>query len=191
MASIRQITGADLLIGASAVNYNPHFLYFSSPYPPDAALGSMSEWPQVPALLVLDSFAPHLRHQMLEKATGHRQEMWVLRRHASGPEDQNLAMLRRTAKLYAELPKKSRVLHRDGCWESAAWDVEPSLFTTQHWRLTMHSAALQQNQTLHPATVQQYLNQPVHLCYAFHWRENPVPPLLLLSPSAPTRCSAT
>ena len=111
LASIRQITGADLLIGASAVNYNPHFLYFSSPYPPDAALGSMSEWPQVPALLVLDSFAPQLRHQMLEKAACHHQEMWVLWRHASGPEDQNLAMLRRTAKLYAELPKKSMVLH--------------------------------------------------------------------------------
>ena len=98
------------------------------PYSSNASLGSVPEWPQVPALLVLDSFAPQLRHQMLEKAACLRQETWTLRRHTSGPEDLNLAMLRRSAKLYAELPKKSMVLHREGCWESAAWpgDVESS-----------------------------------------------------------------
>jgi ribonuclease HI len=116
----------------------------------------------------------------LEKAACHRQGMWVLLRHASGPEEPNLATLRRAAQLYAELPKKSMVLHREGYWESAAWDVESSRFTTQLWRLNMHSEALQQDQALHPEAVQQHLSQVDHLRYAFHWRESPIPPRLLL-----------
>ena len=35
VAYLRQITGSELLIGASAVTYNPHFPYFSFPYSPD------------------------------------------------------------------------------------------------------------------------------------------------------------
>ena len=170
MARIQKITGAELLIGASAVNYNPHFLHFSSPHPIDEFLGSVCEWPQLPALLILDSFAPPLRRQILEKAANHRQEMWVLRRHVNGLEEQNLttSTLRQVAQLYAELPKKSMVLHRDGYWESAAWDVDSSRFTSQLWKLNMHSAELQQDLPLCPEAVQQHLSQVEHLHYAFH-----------------------
>ncbi len=39
---------------------------------------SASEWPLVPALLIIDSFTTHLRHQVLEKATTHHLGVWVL-----------------------------------------------------------------------------------------------------------------
>jgi hypothetical protein len=61
VASIRQITGSELLIGASAVTYNPYFRYCSSQYLPDMCLGAVAEWPKVPDLLVIDSIAPQLR----------------------------------------------------------------------------------------------------------------------------------
>jgi hypothetical protein len=38
------------------------------------------------------------------------------------------------AKLYAELPKKTRVLHKEGCWEQASWDVFPTRNITQLWK---------------------------------------------------------
>ena len=43
VAYLRQITGSELLIGASAVTYNPHFPYFSSPYSPDVHFGAVAE----------------------------------------------------------------------------------------------------------------------------------------------------
>jgi hypothetical protein len=66
LASIQQITGCELLNGASAVTYNPHFPHFSSPYSPDVRLGATADWPQVPALLIIDAFtrlhgSPHHR----------------------------------------------------------------------------------------------------------------------------------
>ena len=44
----------------------------------------------------------------------------------------------------------------------------------------MHSAKLQQDLTLCPEAVQQHLSQVEHLRFAFHWREGPIPPRLLL-----------
>ena len=178
LASVRQITGTELLIGASAVTYNPHFLYFFPPSLSDVSLGAVDEWPQVPALLVLDSFAPQTRHQVLKTATTHHPGVWVLRQHKGNPDEPDLASLRRIARLYAELPKKSMVLHREGCWETAAWDVEPSRYVSQLWRIDTHPGTLQQGQELHPAAVQQHLDR--RDCYAFHWSEGPVPPRLLL-----------
>ena len=125
LADIKQITRTELLIGASAVMFNPHFLHFASPHPPDVHLGAVVDWPQLPALLVLDSFAPQHRGQMLDRAATHCPGVWVLWQHKN-PDDPSLKTLRRTAKLYAELPKKSRVLHKTECWETAAWDVELS-----------------------------------------------------------------
>jgi hypothetical protein len=43
VASIRKITRCELLIGASAVTYNPHFPYFSSPHALDVHLGAVEE----------------------------------------------------------------------------------------------------------------------------------------------------
>ncbi len=46
VAYLLQITGSELLIGASTVTYIPHFTYFSSPYSPDVHFGAIAEWPQ-------------------------------------------------------------------------------------------------------------------------------------------------
>ena len=61
LASIQQATGAEALIGASAVTYNPHFTSFLSPFVCDQSLGALSTWPDVPVLLILDSFPPSRR----------------------------------------------------------------------------------------------------------------------------------
>jgi hypothetical protein len=59
LACLRRITGAELLIGVrAAVSYNTHVQHFVSPFTGDQWLGATQEWPQVPALLLLDSFEP-------------------------------------------------------------------------------------------------------------------------------------
>jgi hypothetical protein len=35
-----------------------------------------------------------------------------------------------------ELSKKSMVLHWEGCWQTASWDVFPNGNTTQLWKIT-------------------------------------------------------
>jgi hypothetical protein len=145
-ASLRWKTGCELFVGASAVTCNPHFLYFFSLHLVDECLGAVREWPSVllPALLVIDSFAritPHLRGPMLEQAVAHRPGVWVLKQHDGNPDQPVLAKLRRVACLQAELPKKSRVLHQVGCWETAAWDVETSRFIMYNFRITAASTS--------------------------------------------------
>jgi hypothetical protein len=83
IASLRWRTSCELLVGASAVTYNPHFPHFVSPESPhqsDECLG-VEKWPPVPALLVIDSFAPHMRGPVLEQAAAHRQGVWFLEQH--------------------------------------------------------------------------------------------------------------
>jgi ribonuclease HI len=180
LANIREITGVDLLVGASAVTFNPHFPHFISPYLPDVHLGAAACWPQVPALLILDSFAPLLRQQVLTQAAAHSPGVWVLWQHKNNPDDSCLAALRQTARLYAELPKKSMILHKAECWETAAWDVEQSWCLTQLWRLEPCAGSLVRDSDLSPETVQQHLCRGGYHQYAFHWCEDPVPPRLLL-----------
>ena len=180
LANIRRVTDVELVIGASAVMFNPHFLHFVSPFPPDVHLGAAADWPQVPALLVLDSFAPQMRRQVLEQAATHRPGVWVLWQQKNNPDDPGLNILRRTARLFAELPKKSLVLHRTDCWETAAWDVVPSRYITQLWRLDTCPDSLMCGPELSPATVQQHLGCSGHSQYAFHWSTDPIPPRLLL-----------
>jgi hypothetical protein len=98
----------------------------------------------VPALLIIDSFAPHLRDSVFEQAVVHRPGVRVLRQHVGDSEESVLGQLQRVARLLAESPKKSRVLHQVGCWETAAWDVEFSLFITQLWKLNTTAEALRQ-----------------------------------------------
>ena len=143
-------------------------------------LGAAADWPKVPALLVLDSFAPLLRNQVLAQAAAHPSGVWVLWQHKNNPDDPSLVILRRTAKLYAELPKKSMVLHRKECWETAAWDVEPSWCITQLWRLDTSPDPQWCDQELSPAVVQRHLDRGGYHQYAFHWSADPVPPRLLL-----------
>jgi hypothetical protein len=60
------------------------------------------------------------------------------------------------------------VLHQMGCWETAAWDVEPSRFITQLWRLDTHSEMWQQEQASHPEVMQQLPDCRWSHWYAFH-----------------------
>jgi hypothetical protein len=80
-----------------------------------------------------------------------------------------------TARWYAELPKTSLVVHRTECWEVAAWDVEPSRYSTQLWRIHTQATVQQQDPALLPTTVQQLLNGGETQRYAFHWYEGVVP----------------
>ena len=75
----------------------PHFLHFVSQYLPDVHLGAAADWPQGPALLVLESFAPLLRRQVLAQAAAHPLVVWVLWQHKNNPGDPSLTILRRTA----------------------------------------------------------------------------------------------
>ncbi len=138
LANIRWNTGCQLLVAASVVTYNPHFLYVSSPYLLSfrCAPGQLW-WPPVPALLIIDSFAPHLRGPVLEQAITHHPGVLDLKQHTCSPDEPILAKLRMIACLQAEIPKKSMVLHKVVCWETAAWEVEPSRFITQLWSCVM------------------------------------------------------
>ena len=116
LASIRQVTGAEAIIGASAVTCNPHFTSFLSPFECDQSLGALSQWPTVTVLLDLDSFPPSQRTQLRQQASLHGPGAWILRQQVGGEGEQDLTELRSMrAQMYAELPKKSRVLHQEGC----------------------------------------------------------------------------
>ena len=120
LASIRQATGAEALIGASAVTYNPHFTFSLSQFVFDQSLGALSKWPDVLVLLILDSFHPSRRAHLLQQASFHGPGR-ILRQQAGGAGEQDLNELRgMCAQMYAELPKRSRVVHKDGCWEQAS-----------------------------------------------------------------------
>ena len=75
---LKYITGTELLIGASAVSHNPHFQHFMPPFAGDQWLGAAQEWPQVPALLQLDSFDPAANQQLWSTVAVHRAPVWVL-----------------------------------------------------------------------------------------------------------------
>jgi hypothetical protein len=187
-ASLCWGTGCELLVGASAVTYNPHFPHFVSLYPSDECLGAVKKWPPGPALLVIDSFAPRMRGPVLEKVAAHRLGVWVLKQHDGNPKESVLVQLRRVARLQAESLKNSRVLHQVGSWETAAWDVESSRFSTQLWKLNITAEAMQQIH--HPGEMQQLLDCEGYHRYAFYWGEDPTP--LASHPlSASTRCSPT
>ena len=65
------ILGTDLLIVASSVVFNPHFLYFFPSEVLDSDLDSVQSWPAGSAILLLDSFEPIWRAQILVKAMNH------------------------------------------------------------------------------------------------------------------------
>ena len=118
--------------------------------------------------------------RLLERAVTHNPGVWVLRQQKDNPDEPDPAALWRIAHLYAELPKESMVLHREGCWETAEWDVEPSCSVTQLWKLVTHPKVRQQGHALCPGAVQQQLERGGHHQYTFHWNETPVPPRLFI-----------
>jgi hypothetical protein len=137
LACLQRSTSATLLIGASAVTYNPHFRYFFSPVPGDSEFGAVQEWLPEPALLLLDSFSPESRQTVLQSAANHVAEIWILRQdHKNESALHDLSVLRGLGStLCALIPARSRVLHGDGCWSEAKWDVVPSGSVTKLWKL--------------------------------------------------------
>jgi hypothetical protein len=57
LACLHRITAAELLIRVRAVARHPHFQHYASPFPGDQRLGAAMDWPDVDALLLLDSLA--------------------------------------------------------------------------------------------------------------------------------------
>ena len=126
------ILGADLLIGARAVVFNPHFRYFFSPDVRDSELGSIQSWPAGSALLLLDSFEPTQRAQILVQASNHRGIVWVLRQdQTSVTAASDLLSLRRYQSLLVALPPKSLALHPMSCWQDLRWDSKHARFSSQ------------------------------------------------------------
>ena len=134
LAYIRKVTGAQLLIGDSAMTYNPHYQFFVPPHTNDRQLGASTTWPQVPALLLLDSFVPSARSALLHQAATHAPGVWILRKTTPKDVDADLPdLLHQRAQLCIELPGKCRVVHKDRCWAEAQWDTFPAHFKTQLW----------------------------------------------------------
>ncbi len=117
-------------------------------------IGAVDEWPQVPALLVLDSFAPQMRCQLLERAATHNPGVWVLQH--SNPDEPDLATLWRISHLYAELPKESMwCTEKDaGKLLNGTWNRR-ALSLNQLWKLDTHPEVRQQGHALSPGAVQQ------------------------------------
>lgn len=70
--------GAELLIGVRAVARHPHFQHYVSPFPGDQNLGAAVDWPDVEALLLLDSFAQDDRPSVWRRVDAHTQPVWIL-----------------------------------------------------------------------------------------------------------------
>ena len=177
LACLRTITQADLLLGARAVTFHPHFRHFHSPCAGDTALGAvdMMQWPAVPALLILDSFEPSSRREILRRASLHVRATWVLRQEKPSPaaaaDKQALGDLR--ARLCAQLPVKSMVLHGAECWSESSWDPTSARHMTQVWLLS--NGDLDGSELQQPLVLQQALGSWAEPRFDFHWREDPIP----------------
>jgi hypothetical protein len=89
-------------------------------------------------------------------------------------------LLHLRAQLCVELPDKSRVVHKDGCWEEAQWDTFTAHFKTQLWR-TSGPQTLEHNMvTSAIGELRQHPDLWMSHQYDFHWHDDPVPPALLL-----------
>ena len=125
------------MVGVRAVTFNPHFQHFYSPAPGDVELGGVILWPPVPALLLLDSFDPDARNGVLQQASKHPKEVWVLRQDfppSSSAADTRM-LTRLGARLCAQLPKKSLIQHSVKCWSESSWDSVPTRYSAQIWLL--------------------------------------------------------
>ena len=68
LTNIQQSMGAALLVGASAVTYNPHYAYYSSQFPSDSHLGAVTQISLFLGIFLLDSFELSLRATLMQKA---------------------------------------------------------------------------------------------------------------------------
>ncbi len=134
---LRRITGAELLIGTRAVSHNQHFQHFVSHLAGDQWLGAVQEWPQVPALLLLDSFEPAAHPQLWSTVATHATPIWVLLQDCqTDAQLGTVALLRQLgARLSATLGAKSLVVHDATCWSDEKWDALPAGFATHLWQI--------------------------------------------------------
>ena len=183
LACLRRITGAELLIGVRAVLYHPHFQHFVSPFAGDQWLGAAQEWPQVPALLLLDSFELPAHQQLWSTVATHAAPIWVLLQdRQTDAQLSTVAMLRRLgARLSASLDARSLVAHDATCWSDAKWDAETTGFATQLWQILPASCAdLGQLSNAPPLIIPPLLGSWEARRYDFHWRDGPLPEPLRL-----------
>ena len=182
LARLHRITGAELLIGVRAVLYNPHFQHFVSPFAGDQWLGASQEWPQVPALLLLDSFEPEDKQQLWSKVTAHGASVWVLLQdHPTDVQLGTVGTLRLLgARLSATLNAESLIVHDTSCWSDAKWDVRPARFATQLWHVEPDGVRENLQRNIHPLIIPPLLGSWESRRYDFHWCEKQVPESLRL-----------
>jgi len=149
----------ELLVGARAVAYNPHFHHFVSPESVDSSLGAVTQWPAQPALLLLDSFPPHHRSSVLRRAREHCCAVWILRsdKPSQRAVEDSMLLQRLGACLMLLLPARSLLLHDTSCWSEAKWDSVPSRYLTQIWLLRPPLA--RDEPCTNPATVKNLLGE--------------------------------
>ena len=155
------------------MTYNQHFQFFVSPNTIDQQLGASVTWPSVPALLLLDLFTPSARSTLLYQAATHAPGVWILRKTMPRATDADLSvLLHLRAQLCVELPGKSRVVHKDGCWEEAQWDTFTAHFKTQLWR-TPGPQTLEHNMVTSASELRQHPDRWMRHQYDFHWHDDP------------------
>ena len=137
LACLRRILAVDFVVGTRAVVSNPHYQHFLSPVETDSSLGALTDWPPQPALLLLDSFAPEDRSNILDQAAQHGHIVWILR--LDQPSQWAAADISKLRELQAQrvvdLPAKSLVHHDAQCWSAAKWDSTRSRYISQFWLL--------------------------------------------------------
>lgn len=164
----------ELLVGARAVVYNPHFYHFVSPDLADSSLGAMAQWPVQAALVLWDSFLPHDRSSVLKQAREHCCHVWILRSDKPSPRasEDNALLQWLGACLMLLLPARSLLLHDISCWSEAKWDSVPSCYLTQLWLLRPSSA--RDKPCPSPDAVQDLLGKWDSRSYDFHHSTGPV-----------------
>ena len=137
LACLRRILAVDFVVGTRAVVSNPHYQHFLSPVETDSSLGALTDWPPQPALLLLDSFAPEDRSNILDQAAQHGHIVWILR--LDQPSQWAAADISKLRELQAQrvvdLPAKSLIHHDAQCWSAAKWDSTRSRYISQFWLL--------------------------------------------------------
>ena len=128
LSSLSGIQGANLLIGARAVAFNLHFQSIFTPDVRDSELGSVYSWPAGSVLLLLESFIPTERAQILVQASNHSGVVCILRQdqHSVTAASDLLSLRSYQCRLGALLPPKSLVLHPISCWQDFRWDSKPA-----------------------------------------------------------------
>ncbi len=192
LACLHRITGAELLIGVRAVARHPHFQHYASPFPGDHSLGAVLDWPDVEALLLLDSFAPSDRPALWRRVDTHTQPVWILLQARPGAElsRAHSALRCRSARQCAVLRAKSRVVHKEVVTQSgtlnrldtkrsdAKWDAEQAGYETQLWRVgpckePCSEQSLGTASEAVPIPVQSLLGDWESYRYDFHWYDGP------------------